>query len=66
MPGSNFAMKMERVPNDSISFFTCSSMPLMIDEMSITEMTPIITPKTVRNERSLLPRSVPSAIIRFS
>ena len=66
MPGSNFAMKIERVPNDSISFFTCSSMPLMIDAMSMTVMTPIITPMTVRKDRSLLARRVCRPIAKFS
>jgi hypothetical protein len=54
------------VPYDSSSFFTAVSTPLMIDEMSITVITPIITPKTVKKERSLLLRKVASAIFRFS
>jgi hypothetical protein len=41
-------------------------MPLMIDAISITVMMPITTPKTVRNERSLLARNVDRAIFRFS
>ena len=40
--------------------------PLMMEEINMTVITPIITPKTVRNERSLLPRSVERAILRFS
>src|SRR5437588_2454498 len=38
----------------------------MIEAISITVTTPMITPMTVRNERSLLARKVPSAIQRFS
>ena len=59
-------MKIERVPKDSTSFFTETSMPLMIEAINITVMTPITTPNTVRNERSLLPSSVDNAILRFS
>ncbi len=38
----------------------------MSDEISITVMTPMTTPMIVRNERSLLLRSVSNAIFRFS
>jgi len=41
-------------------------MPLMIDAINITVMMPMTTPITVRNERSLLARSVDRAIMRFS
>jgi hypothetical protein len=41
-------------------------MPLMIDEISITVITPIITPRTVRKDLSLLARKVEIAILRFS
>jgi hypothetical protein len=66
MPGSNLAMKIERVPKDSTSFLTAVSMPLMMEAIAITVQTPMTTPMTVRNERSLLERSVASAIFRFS
>ena len=66
MPGSNFEMMIERVPNDSTAFFTASSMPLMMEAIAITVQTPMTTPTTVSAERSLLARSVPNAIIRFS
>ena len=59
-------MYIERVPNDSTSRVTAVSTPAMIDAISITVTTPMITPMTVRNERSLLARKVPSAIQRFS
>ena len=51
---------------DSTSFLTAVSMPLMIEAIAITVQTPITTPITVSNERSLFARSVASAIIRFS
>jgi hypothetical protein len=38
----------------------------MIEEMSITVMTPITTPTIVKNERSLCERSVSNAILKFS
>jgi hypothetical protein len=38
----------------------------MIDEMSITVMTPTTTPTMVNTERSLLPFSVSIAILKFS
>ena len=41
-------------------------MPLMIEEISITVMTPTTTPTIVKSERSLLLRSVSKAILRFS
>jgi len=66
MPGLNLLMKIERVPNDSISFLTETSIPLMIEAINITVMMPITTPNTVRNERSLLLRRVAMAILRFS
>jgi hypothetical protein len=61
-----FSQKIERVPNDSTCFLTAVSMPLIIEEISITVMTPMITPKMVKNERSLFPRNVFSAIFKFS
>jgi hypothetical protein len=60
MPGSYFEMMMERVPNDSISFFTASSMPLMIEAIAITVHTPMMTPTTVSTERSLFARRCPA------
>jgi hypothetical protein len=51
-----FRKNIERVPNDSTCFLTAISMPLIIEEISITVMTPIITPKMVKKERSLLAR----------
>jgi hypothetical protein len=41
-------------------------MPLMMDAMSITVMTPIITPMTVRKDLSLLARNVCRPIAKFS
>ena len=41
-------------------------MPLMIEEMSMTVMTPTTTPMIVRKERILLPLKVLMAIFRFS
>src|SRR6267142_2849016 len=41
-------------------------MPLMSEAISMTVITPMITPVTVRNERSLLARSVARANQRFS
>ena len=38
----------------------------MIDEMSITVITPTTTPMIVKKDRSLLLRSVSIAIFRFS
>src|SRR5260370_1018840 len=66
MPGLNFEMYIERVPKDSTSLVTAVSKPAITDAMSITVITPIITPVTVRNDRSLLARSVASASQRFS
>src|SRR5438034_8688134 len=66
MPGLYLLMYIERVPNDSTSLVKAVSMPLIIEAMSITVTTPMITPITVRNERSLFARSVPRAIQRFS
>src|SRR2546427_3047294 len=66
MPGLYLLMYIERVPNDSTSLVKAVSMPLIIEAMSITVTTPMITPITVRNERSLLARKVPRAIQRFS
>src|SRR5881296_1433971 len=66
MPGLYLLMYIERVPNDSTSLVKAVSIPLIIEAMSITVTTPMITPMTVRNERSLLARKVPSAIQRFS
>src|SRR5215468_8312234 len=66
MPGLNLLMYIERVPNDSTSLVTAVSTPAMIEAISITVTTPMITPMTVRNERSLLARRVPKAIQRFS
>ena len=59
-------MKIDRVPNDSTSFRTAVSMPLIIEAIAITVQTPMTTPIMVKNERSLLARNVLSAIIRFS
>src|SRR5215831_8583655 len=66
MPGLNLLIYIERVPNDSTSLVTAVSTPAMIEAISITVTTPMITPMTVRNERSLLARRVPKAIQRFS
>src|SRR6266513_4198655 len=66
MPGLNLLINIERVPNDSTSFVTAVSKPAITDAMSITVMTPIITPVTVRKERSLLARNHPRASHRFS
>src|SRR5437764_5369091 len=66
MPGLNLLMYIDRVPNDSTSLVKAVSIPLIIEAMSITVTTPMITPTTVRNERSLFARSVPRAIQRFS
>jgi hypothetical protein len=66
MPMSILYRKIERVPNDSTSFSTATFIAVMIDEKSIAVITPTITPKTVRNERSLCVRSVSNAILRFS
>src|SRR5213594_1416594 len=66
MAGLYLLMYIERVPNDSTSFVTAVSKPAITDAMSITVMTPIITPVTVRKERSLLARNVPRASHRFS
>src|SRR3989454_3622698 len=66
MPGLYLLMYIERVPNDSTSLVKAVSMPLIIEAMSITVTTPMITPITVRNERSLFARKVPRAIQRFS
>src|SRR2546425_6799020 len=66
MPGLYLLMYIERVPKDSTSLVKAVSMPLIIEAMSITVTTPMITPMTVRNERSLFARSVPRAIQRFS
>src|SRR5438128_1284494 len=66
MPGLYLLMYIERVPNDSTSLVKAVSIPLIIEAMSITVTTPMITPMTVRNDRSLLARKVPSAIQRFS
>jgi len=37
----------------------------MIDEINITVITPTTTPNIVKNERSLLVRSVAIAILKF-
>src|SRR5437660_8621526 len=66
MPGLYLLMYIERVPNDSTSLVKAVSIPLIIEAISITVTTPMITPMTVRNERSLLARRVPSANQRFS
>src|SRR3954471_19277611 len=66
MPGLNLLMYIERGPNDSTSRVTAVPNPAMIEAISITVTTPIITPITVRNERSLLPRRVARAIHKFS
>ena len=66
MPALNFMMYIERVPNDSTSRVTAVSTPAIIEAISITVTTPMMTPMTVRNERSLFARRVPSAIQRFS
>jgi hypothetical protein len=54
------------VPNDSTCFSTATLMPLIIEEISMTVMTPIKTPKIVKKERSLLLRKVAKAIFTFS
>src|SRR5207253_9253093 len=66
MPGSNLLIYIERVPNDSTSLVKAVSIPLIIDAISITVTTPMITPMIVRNERSLLARKVASANQRLS
>src|SRR5437879_5215976 len=66
MPGLYLLMYNERVPKDSTSLVTAVSTPAMNEAISMTVTTPIITPITVKNERSLLARSVPRAIQRFS
>src|SRR2546427_12135176 len=66
MPGLYLLMYIERVLNDLTALVKAVSMPLIIEAMSITVTTPMITPITVRNERSLLARKVPRAIQRFS
>src|SRR6185436_8889328 len=66
MPGLYLLIYIERVPNDSTSRVKAVSMPLMIEAISITVTTPMITPMIVRNERSLLSRSVARASHRFS
>src|SRR5437870_13567082 len=66
MPGLYLLMYIERVPNDSTSLVTAVSKPAITEAMSITVMTPIITPVTVREERSLLARNVARASQRFS
>src|SRR5688572_21286849 len=66
MPGLNLLIKIEFVPYDSSACFTAVSTPLMIEDINITVMTPIITPTTVRKERSLFARKVAKAIFRFS
>ncbi|QYO68900.1 hypothetical protein [Leptolyngbya sp. 7M] len=59
-------MNIDRVPNDLTCSSTAIPIPEMIDEMSITVITPTTTPITVRKERSLWLRSVSKAIFRFS
>src|SRR2546423_8160063 len=66
MPGLYLLMYIERVPNDSTSLVNAVSIPLMIDAINITVTTPIITPMIVKNDRSLLARSVARANQRFS
>ena len=66
IPGLNLLMYIERVPNDSTALVTAKSKPAMIEAISITVTTPMITPMTVRNDRNLLARSVARAIQRFS
>src|SRR6185369_13160972 len=66
MPGLYLLMYIERVPKDSTSLVNAVSMPLMIEAISITVTTPMITPMMVRNERILLARKVASASQRFS
>src|SRR5687768_8933436 len=59
-------MKIDRVPKALICSSNASPIPEMNDDMSITVITPTTTPMIVKNERSLLPRSVSNAILRFS
>src|SRR2546423_5234689 len=66
MPGLYLLINTEGVPKDPTSFVTATSKPAMIEAISITVTTPIITPITVRNERSLFARKVASAIHKFS
>ena len=66
MPGLYLLMYIERVPKASTSLVNAVSIPLMIDAINITVTTPIITPMIVKNDRSLLARSVARANQRFS
>src|SRR5882724_4175418 len=66
MPGLYLLIYIERVPKDSTSLVKAVSIPLIIEAISITVTTPIITPMIVKNDRSLLARSVARASQRFS
>src|SRR3954469_23675485 len=66
IPGLNLLMYIERVPNDSTSLVTATSIPAIAEAMTMTVHTPMMTPMMVRNERSLFPRNVASASQRFS
>src|SRR5215813_2929056 len=59
-------MYIDRVPNDSTSLVTATSMPAMAEAISITVTTPMMTPITVSAERNLFARRVFRAIQRFS
>ena|SRR5438876_9271929 len=63
------AMRCTKIKLDPISWI-CDEMllfkPLMIEDIPITVATPITTPKTVRNDRSLFLRSESNASNRIS
>src|SRR3954471_4388769 len=66
IPGLNLLMYIERVPNDSTSLVTATSIPAIAEAITMTVQTPMMTPMMVRNERSLFPRNVARASHRFS
>src|ERR1043165_5977867 len=62
MLGSNFVAQIVLEPSDSICAAKALFNPWMIDTMKTTVITPTLTPRIVKDERSLFVRTVSSAI----
>src|SRR2546430_10427140 len=62
MLGSNLVAQIVFDPSDSICAAKALFSPWMIDTMKITVITPTLTPRIVRDERSLFERTVSMAI----
>src|SRR5437016_13612621 len=62
MLGSNFVAQIVLEPSDSICAAKALFNPWMIETMKITVTTPTLTPRMVSADRSLLLRTVSSAI----